>query len=71
MTLTRKVLQTIHLSNGITLHPGMMITAPSLGANTDEQTYKDPETFDGYRFYDETTNSVTISASTTSNTFLS
>jgi hypothetical protein len=48
----------------------MMITTPSWGVQTDEENYKNADSFDGYRFYDKESNAVTVKAATTNNKFL-
>ncbi|KAA8894730.1 cytochrome P450 [Sphaerosporella brunnea] len=70
-TTTRRVLQPLQLSNGLKLRPGMLISSPSLGVNTDEEIYPDAERFDGYRFYDAATKTARPSAGTTTKDFLS
>ncbi|OLN88210.1 Ent-kaurene oxidase 1 [Colletotrichum chlorophyti] len=47
----RKVLKTFTLSNGQVIPAGSVIELPSIGINTDDEVFPDPEKFDPLRFY--------------------
>ncbi|KAJ6438807.1 Ent-kaurene oxidase-like protein [Purpureocillium lavendulum] len=51
MTFNRRVVKTVQLSD-VTLPAGSYITMPSDAVARDPEIYTDPETFDGFRFYD-------------------
>ncbi|KAL7929946.1 cytochrome P450 [Trichoderma chlorosporum] len=69
-SVTRSVLKPFQLKSGLTLRPGNIITSPSWMIHRDEDYYPKANEFNAYRFYDESTNSVTTKATTASNTFL-
>lgn len=52
MTFNRRVVKNIQLSD-ITLPAGSYITMPSDAVARDPEIYENPETFDGFRFYDK------------------
>ncbi|KAI1820120.1 cytochrome P450 [Xylaria intraflava] len=53
MTFNRKLAKTLTFEDGTTLPSGTYITMPSHAVATDPDIYSNPETFDGYRFYDK------------------
>ncbi|KAK4068261.1 uncharacterized protein Triagg1_7504 [Trichoderma aggressivum f. europaeum] len=69
-SVTRSVLKPFQLKSGLALRPGNIITSPSWLIHNDEDNYPKAHEFNPYRFYDETTNTATIKATTASNTFL-
>lgn len=52
MTFNRRVARDLRFHDGITLPAGTYITMPSDSVARDPDIYEDPETFDGFRFYD-------------------
>jgi cytochrome P450 len=52
VTFNRRVVKTIHLSDA-TLPAGSYITMPSDAVARDPEIFENPETFDGFRFYDK------------------
>ncbi|KAJ3580339.1 hypothetical protein NPX13_g217 [Xylaria arbuscula] len=53
MTFNRKVARPLKFEDGTTLPVGTYITMPSHAVATDPDIYSNPETFDGFRFYDK------------------
>ncbi|KAJ5691745.1 cytochrome P450 [Penicillium macrosclerotiorum] len=52
-------------SIGLTLNPGARVSLPSRDHHHDPEIYKDPESFDGYRFYDKVSRTTDPHGSTT------
>ncbi|KAL6875910.1 cytochrome P450 [Trichoderma longibrachiatum] len=69
-SVTRSILKPFQLKSGLVLRPGNIISAPSWMIHNDEDNYPNAKQFNPYRFYDETTNTATVKATTASNTFL-
>ncbi|PTB62203.1 cytochrome P450 [Trichoderma citrinoviride] len=69
-SVTRSILKPFQLKSGLVLRPGNIISSPSWMIHNDEDNYPNAKEFNPYRFYDETTNTVTTKATTASNTFL-
>ncbi|KAL4861376.1 hypothetical protein BDV12DRAFT_208060 [Aspergillus spectabilis] len=68
----RRVMQPLHLKSiNLSLQPGTLIMTPCRAVHYDPDNYADPETFNGYRFYNPRTNSCAPRVTTTSSTFLS
>ncbi|KAL3459998.1 cytochrome P450 [Aspergillus heterothallicus] len=68
----RRVMQPLHLKSiNLSLKPGTLIMTPCRAVHNDPDNYTDPQTFDGYRFYNATSNSCAPRVTTTSPTFLS
>ncbi|KAI0972981.1 cytochrome P450 [Xylaria arbuscula] len=53
MTFNRKVARPLKFEDGTTLPVGTYITMPSHAVATDPDIYSNPETFDGFRFYEK------------------
>lgn len=70
VSVTRSILKPFQLKSGLVLRPGNIISAPSWMIHNDEDNYPNAKQFNPYRFYDETTNTATVKATTASNTFL-
>lgn len=72
VTGIRHILKPVHLSSlGITLKPGMSVALPTRYIQLDTDNYPNASTFDGYRFYDESSNTCTLTEGfKPSNTFL-
>lgn len=50
VTVNRKILSPVTLSNGVTLPVGTSIAASAACVNTDPTLFENPEEFDGFRF---------------------
>ena len=48
--MPRLVLRPFTFSNGVTIPAGTLVAVPSGAAHRDEASYRDPDTFDGFRF---------------------
>ena len=48
--MSRLALRPFTFSNGVTVPAGTLIAVPMSAAHRDEETYPNPEEFDGFRF---------------------
>ncbi|KAI0395382.1 cytochrome P450 [Xylariaceae sp. FL0594] len=51
LSFNRRVMQPLHLSDGVTIPAKTFITMATNSIARDPQNYSDPDTFDGFRFY--------------------
>jgi cytochrome P450 len=52
VTVNRKILQPVTLSNGVTLPKGTSVAASAACVNKDPAIFEKPEEFDGFRYHD-------------------
>jgi cytochrome P450 len=50
VVMTRLALRPFTFSNGVTIPAGTLIAIPASAAHRDEETFRNPEEFDGFRF---------------------
>ena len=48
--MTRQALRPFTFSNGVTVPAGTLVAIPACAAHTDEESYPNPDEFDGFRF---------------------
>ena len=50
VSMTRLALRPFTFSNGVTVPAGTLLSIPASAAHTDEESYPNPDEFDGFRF---------------------